>query len=120
MSLPLMDKPVSEYFNEFVFGPEARRKYLPIEILEKMTYCIDNDVPIDMETADFIAVGLKNWAIDHQVTHYTHWFQPLTGKTSEKHDTFFKFDKNWRAIEKLSGNELIMQEIGRASCRERV
>ncbi len=110
ISLPLMDKPVSEYFNEFVFGPEARRKYLPIEILEKMTYCIDNDVPIDMETADFIAVGLKNWAIDHQVTHYTHWFQPLTGKTSEKHDTFFKFDKNWRAIEKLSGNELIMQE----------
>ncbi|MBX3043426.1 MAG: glutamine synthetase III [Candidatus Kapabacteria bacterium] len=110
LSMPLMDKPVSEYFNEFVFGPEAKKKYLPIEILEKLTYFIDNSLPIDRETADFIAIGLKNWAIDHQVTHYTHWFQPLTGKTSEKHDTFFQFDKNWRAIEKMSGNELIMQE----------
>jgi glutamine synthetase len=110
MSVPLMEKPVSEYFNEFVFGPEAKKKYLPIEILEKLTHCTDNNIPLDKETADFIAIGLKNWAIDHQVTHYTHWFQPLTGKTSEKHDTFFQFDKNWRAIEKMSGNELIMQE----------
>ncbi len=105
-----MDKPVSEYFNQFVFGPEAKKKYLPIEIYEKFEYCLENDIPIDAETADLIAIGLKNWAIDHGVTHYTHWFQPLTGKTSEKHDTFFKFDKNWRAIEKLSGNELIVQE----------
>lgn len=110
MSLPLMDKPVSEYFNEFVFGPEAKKKYLSIEILEKMNHFIENEIPFDKETADFIAIGIKNWAIDHQVTHYTHWFQPLTGKTSEKHDTFFQFDKNWRAIEKMSGNELIMQE----------
>ncbi len=110
MNLPLMDKPVSDYFNEFVFGPEAKKKYLPQEILEKFTNCLENDIPIDKETANFIAIGLKNWAIDHQVTHYTHWFQPLTGKSSEKHDTFFQFDKNWRAIEKMSGNELIMQE----------
>jgi glutamine synthetase len=110
MSMPLMDKPVSEYFNEFVFGPEAKKKHLPIETLEKMNHCIENYIPIDKETADIIAVGLKNWAIDHQVTHYTHWFQPLTGKTSEKHDTFFQFDKNWRAIEKISGRELVVQE----------
>lgn len=110
MSMPLMEKPVSDYFNEFVFGPEAKKKYLPIEILEKLNHCIENYIPLDKETADIIALGLKNWAIDHQVTHYTHWFQPLTGKTSEKHDTFFQFDKNWRAIEKLSGRELTIQE----------
>lgn len=110
MNMPLMDKPVSEYFNEFVFGPEAKRKYLPVQVLEKLNYCIENYIPLDKENADIIAAGLKNWAIDNHVTHYTHWFQPLTGKTSEKHDTFFQFDKNWRAIEKISGSELIIQE----------
>lgn len=105
-----MDKPVSEYFNQYVFGPEAKKKYLAIDVYEKFENCIENDIALDSDTADMIAIGLKNWAIDHGVTHYTHWFQPLTGKTSEKHDTFFKFDKNWQAIEMLSGLELIVQE----------
>ncbi|PKL85998.1 MAG: glutamine synthetase type III [Ignavibacteriae bacterium HGW-Ignavibacteriae-1] len=105
-----MDKPVSEYFNQYVFGPEAKKKYLAIDVYEKFENCIENDIALDSDTADMIAIGLKNWAIDHGVTHYTHWFQPLTGKTSEKHDTFFKFDKHWRAIEMLSGLELIVQE----------
>jgi glutamine synthetase len=105
-----MDKPVSEYFNQYVFGPEAKKKYLAIDVYEKFENCIENDIPLDSDTAEMIAIGLKNWAIDHGVTHYTHWFQPLTGKTSEKHDTFFKFDKHWRAIEMLSGLELIVQE----------
>ncbi len=105
-----MMKPVSEYFNEFVFGPEAKKKYLPNEILEKLANSIANFQTLDIETAEIIAMGLKNWAIDYGVTHYTHWFQPLTGKASEKHDTFFKFDKDWRAIEHLSGTELTVQE----------
>lgn len=105
-----MDKPVSEYFNQYVFGPEAKKKYLAIDVYEKFENCIENDIALDSDTADMIAIGLKNWAIDHGVTHYTHWFQPLTGKTSEKHDTFFKFDKHWQAIEMLSGLELIVQE----------
>lgn len=108
-SVPML-KPVSEYFNEYVFGPEAKKKYLPLEILEKFNRCIQHQIPIDIETANIIAIGLKNWAIDNNVTHYTHWFQPLNGKTSEKHDTFFQFDKEWRAVEKFSGAELIAQE----------
>lgn len=103
-------KPVSEYFNEFVFGPESKKKYLPNEIVEKLNDTVVNHNQLEAEVADIIAMGLKNWAMDNGVTHYTHWFQPLTGKTSEKHDTFFKFDKNWRAIEHLSGTELIVQE----------
>ncbi|HRP01925.1 MAG TPA: glutamine synthetase III [Candidatus Kapabacteria bacterium] len=103
-------KPVSEYFNEFVFGPEAKKKYLPNDIVEKLNETITNHTQLELEVAEIVSMGLKNWAIDNGVTHYTHWFQPLTGKTSEKHDTFFKFDKNWRAIEQLSGNELIVQE----------
>ena len=108
-SSPML-KPVSEYFNEFVFGPEAKKKYLPSDILEQFERKINNFEQITIEMANIIAMGLKNWAVDNGVTHYTHWFQPLTGKTSEKHDTFFKFDKNWRAIEHLSGSELIVQE----------
>jgi glutamine synthetase len=108
-SAPML-KPVSEYFNENVFGPEVKKKYLPSDILNKLNRCIDDYKPIDIETANIIAFGLKNWAIDNDVTHYTHWFQPLNGKTSEKHDTFFQFDKEWRAVEKFSGAELIAQE----------
>ncbi len=103
-------KPVSEYFNEFVFGPEAKKKYLPNDIVEKLNNSITNYTQLEPEVIEIIAMGLKNWAVDNGVTHYTHWFQPLTGKTSEKHDTFFKFDKNWRAIESLSGSELVAQE----------
>lgn len=108
-STPLF-KPVSDYFNELVFDYEAKKKYLPDDIIEKLDNSIDNYVKLEQKVTDIIAMGVKNWAVDNGVTHYTHWFQPLNGRTSEKHDTFFKFDKNWNAIEHLSGTELVIQE----------
>jgi glutamine synthetase len=105
-----MEVPVSNYYNKLVFDQAQQKKYLVNEAYEKLQDCIQSNSQLDYQTADLIANGLKNWAIDNEVTHYTHWFQPLTGKTSEKHDTFFKFDRDWNAIEEFEGQELIVQE----------
>lgn len=104
------DKPISEYYSRLVFNDEAIKKYLMKEAYEGLTAAIEDGKKIDAKTADFVAVGMRNWALDHGATHYTHWFQPLTGRTAEKHDSFFKLDKHGNPIEAFSGKELIKQE----------
>lgn len=97
-------------FNQLVFGNEAKKQYLIPEAYEALMQSIETGEPVDRRTADFIANGLKNWALENDCTHYTHWFQPLTGKTAEKHDVFFKLEQNGNAIFHFDGSSLIQQE----------
>ena len=79
---------VSEYYGENVFNRKAMQKYLSKETYKALTHAIDNGTPIDREIANHVAAGMRMWALEKGVTHYTHWFQPLTGVTAEKHDSF--------------------------------
>ncbi len=101
---------ISEIFGSLVFGQEAIKKYLLKEAYDSLMISIETGQQVDRRTADFVAVGMKNWALDRGVTHYTHWFQPLTGKTAEKHDSFFQIFPDGIGIEEFDGNTLIQQE----------
>lgn len=101
---------VSEYFGENVFNRKAMQKYLSKETYKALTYAIDNGVPIDREVANLVAAGMRMWALEKGVTHYTHWFQPLTDGTAEKHDAFVEHDGNGGMIEEFSGKLLVQQE----------
>ena len=81
-----------EYFGKKVFNREKMYKYLPKQVYEKMIDVMDNGARLDRDIADAVAAGLKQWAIENGVTHYTHWFQPLTEGTAEKHDSFIEHD----------------------------
>lgn len=109
-SLGRENRTISEYYGELVFGPVSQKKYIIEEANLSLNHAIKTGEPIDHKTADFIANGLKNWAIENGVTHYAHWFQPLTGKTAEKHDAFFILDRDDQAIEEFNGKVLIQQE----------
>lgn len=109
------DTNISDYFGKLVFGPDAIKKYIMRDAYDNLMQSIKYGDRIDQRTADFVAVGMKNWAMDMGATHFTHWFQPLTGKTAEKHDSFFKLDKVGRAIETFSGSILIKQETDGSS-----
>ena len=100
----------SEYFGKFVFSKKKMYEYLPTEAYNKMCDVIDNGAPLDRSVADAVAEGMKQWAISLGVTHYTHWFQPLTEGTAEKHDGFVEHDGKGGMIEKFTGKLLIQQE----------
>lgn len=85
-------------------------KYLTEKAYERITDCIDNGTPLDRETADAVAAGMKKWAIEMGATHYTHWFHPLTEGTAEKHDAFVEHDGKGGMVEEFSGKLLIQQE----------
>ncbi len=101
---------VSEYYGENVFNRKAMQKYLSKETYKALTYAIDNGVAIDREIANHVAAGMRMWALEKGVTHYTHWFQPLTDGTAEKHDAFVEHDGNGGMIEEFSGKLLAQQE----------
>ncbi|MDY4706231.1 MAG: glutamine synthetase III, partial [Prevotella sp.] len=100
----------SEYFGKNVFNRAKMYKYLPADIYEKLIDVIDNGTPLDRGIADAVAKGMKQWADENGVTHYTHWFQPLTEGTAEKHDAFIEPDGKGGMIEKFSGKLLVQQE----------
>ena len=100
----------SKYYGELVFNREKMFKYLPEKAYERITDCIDNGAPLDRETADIVAAGMKKWAIGMGATHYTHWFHPLTEGTAEKHDAFVEHDGKGGMVEEFSGKLLIQQE----------
>ena len=85
-------------------------KYLPLSTYTKLREAIDEGTPLTMEVANEVADGMKRWAIENGVTHCTHWFQPLTEGTAEKHDAFVEHDRKGGMIENFSGKELIQQE----------
>ncbi|MDR2853881.1 MAG: glutamine synthetase III [Prevotellaceae bacterium] len=103
---------VSEYFGKYVFSREQMAKYLSKETLKVITDAIDKGEVLDRDIADYVASGMKLWAIEMGATHYTHWFQPLTDGTAEKHDAFIEYEgaPGSRVIEEFSGKLLAQQE----------
>ena len=99
-----------EYFGKKVFNREKMYKYLPKDIYQKMVDVIDNGARLDRAVADGVAAGMIQWARENGVTHYTHWFQPLTEGTAEKHDSFIEHDGKGGMIEDFSGKLLVQQE----------
>jgi len=101
----------SEFFGKNVFNQNAMRQYLTKSALEGVLSAIKKGTKIDRNLADNISTGLKEWAISKGATHYTHWFQPLTGSTAEKHDAFFEtLGDEGQSIEKFNGGQLVQQE----------
>lgn len=101
---------ISEFFGSNVFNKDAMLEYLPEEAYKSVIEAIDNGTKIDRRIADQVASAMKDWAITKNVTHYTHWFQPLTGATAEKHDAFFEPIGGGRVIERFDGALLVQQE----------
>ena len=100
----------SDYFGELVFDRKKMCKYLDVESLHALLDCIEGGKPLDRKTADGVARGMKQWAIEHGVTHVTHWFQPLTDGTAEKHDSLIDYDGKGGVIETFDGKMLAQQE----------
>jgi glutamine synthetase len=100
----------SELFAKRVFNKKMMRKYMSVEAFEGVMNASDKGVKIDRVIASQVASAMKNWAMEQGVTHYTHWFQPLTGATAEKHDAFFDFSSDGEIIEQFEGKSLVQQE----------
>ncbi len=100
----------SEYFGELVFDRNKMQKYLDSKTFYALLECIEGGKPLDRKTADGVAVGMKTWALEHHVTHVTHWFQPLTEGTAEKHDSLIDYDGRGGVIESFDGKALAQQE----------
>ena len=100
----------AEYFGKYVFNREKMFKYLPAPVYARLADAMDNGAALDREVADQVAEGMKRWAMELGVTHYTHWFQPLTEGTAEKHDAFIEHDGKGGMLEEFSGKLLVQQE----------
>jgi glutamine synthetase len=101
---------LSDYYGQSVFGPEAMRATMSADYFKRVQAAINAGTGIDRPLADAVAAAMKLWAMQHGATHYTHWFQPLTGSTAEKHDSFFDLDRDGNAIEAFKGSALVQQE----------
>lgn len=101
---------ISDYYGAHVFDRKKMQEFLPSEAYKAVINAIEKGIPFNREMADMIANGMKSWAKTYHVTHYTHWFQPLTDGTAEKHDGFIEFDEDGDIIERFSGKLLIQQE----------
>ena len=100
---------VKDYFAQDVFTREKMKEYIAQEVLDQLFDDVDNGRTIHRDIANVVAIGIRKWAMDHGATHFTHWFQPLTGGTAEKHDAFFTL-KNGALMEEFSGDSLYQQE----------
>jgi len=101
----------SEIFGSNVFGDKAMRQFLTPDAYKAVKNAIELGTKIDRKIADYVAMGMKEWALSKNVTHYTHWFQPLTGTTAEKHDAFFETSMDGSdPVEKFGGSQLVQQE----------
>lgn len=101
---------MADYYGCHVFNRKNMLRYLPLSAVEAIDSAIENSGSISQEEAELIANGMRAWAKDNSVTHYTHWFQPLTDGTAEKHDSFIEFSKDGVPIERFSGKVLVQQE----------
>ena len=110
VNVTLPSDKISEFFASNVFGKDAMKEYLSKEAYESVMSAIDKGTNIDRKISEQVASAMKAWAINKKATHYTHWFQPLTGTTAEKHDAFFEPVGDGRAIEKFEGTQLVQQE----------
>ena len=110
LNLEKWDKPTSSFFGKRVFDRRKMKKFLSAEAFEAVIDAIDNGTTINRKVADAVAQGMKSWAIENGATHYTHWFQPLTDGTAEKHDAFIEFDEYGGVVESFNGELLAQQE----------
>ena len=101
---------VTEFYGSNIFNDEVMRAMLSPEAYMKVTVAIKSGDKIDREIADEVAAAMKSWAVSKGATHYTHWFQPLTGGSAEKHDAFFDINSDGKAVEKFKGSALTQQE----------
>jgi glutamine synthetase len=93
-----------------VFGDEEMRKRLPEGAYRSLKGCVQHGTALDPALADLVANAMKDWALSHGATHFTHWFQPMTGLTAEKHDSFVNWDESGRLIMEFSGKALVKGE----------
>ena len=110
IDVELPSNKVSDFFGTNVFSYEVMQKYLSEGVLKTLKAAMESSTPIDMATADEVAIAMKTWALEKGVTHYTHWFQPLTGTTAEKHDVFLDVSPEGKVMEKFGGGQLVQQE----------
>ena len=110
VEVPVPAERPSEYFGKYVFNREKMFKYLPTDVYARLTDAMDHGAALDRDVADRVAEGMKRWAMELGATHYTHWFQPLTEGTAEKHDAFVEHDGKGGMVEEFSGKLLVQQE----------
>src|SRR5574344_978436 len=110
LEVSLPSKDLSDYYSCHVFNRKTMQKWLPKEAYEAVVAAIEEAKPISRHSADLIANAMKSWAKQFGVTHYTHWFQPLTDGTAEKHDSFLSFSQEGDVIEQFDGKLLVQQE----------
>ena len=110
LGTPDLTAPGAAIFGEDVFGQAAQRVHLPKDVFRQLQSTIERGEQLDSSIANVVAQAMKEWAMEKGATHYTHWFQPLTGSTAEKHDSFFNPDGDGSAIAEFSGDELIRGE----------
>ncbi len=110
LDIPIPEERPAEYYASSVFNAEKMRKYLSKDTFEALADIIENHSTVDRNMANAVAAGMKQWAMENGATHYTHWFQPLTGGTAEKHDAFIEHDGHGGVIEEFSGKLLLQQE----------
>ncbi|HZN61106.1 MAG TPA: glutamine synthetase III, partial [Planctomycetota bacterium] len=103
-------RPITEFYGENVFGMAVLRESLPKKVFQSLLRTVDHGEKLDPVHADTIANAMKDWAIARGATHYTHWFQPMTGLTAEKHDSFVVYTGDGKAIAEFSGKTLIQGE----------
>ena len=101
---------IKDLFGELVFSEEVQKERLPKQVFKALQRTIKQGVPLDPGIADAVASAMKDWAIEHGATHFTHLFQPMTGLTAEKHDAFLSFDDQRQPVETFSGSQLIQSE----------
>lgn len=101
---------ISNYFGKNVFNDSVMKARLPKETYKEVRRAIDDGKRLDIETANVVANAMKDWAVENGATHFTHWFQPMTGVTAEKHDSFISPEKNGSVIMEFSGKELVRGE----------
>ena len=105
-----MAQSIPELYGSLVFNDKIMREKLPKDMYKALKKTIENGTHLELDVANSVAVAMKEWALEHGATHYTHWFQPMTGVTAEKHDSFLSPESNAHAVLEFSGKELIKGE----------
>ena len=102
--------PGNQIYGMNVFGPVAQQQYLPKSVFKRLAHALEHGLSLDQDLADGVASAMRAWAMERGATHYTHWFQPLTGSTAEKHDSFYAPAGDGTAISEFSGKDLVRGE----------
>ncbi len=106
----IMAKSIPEIYGSLVFNDKVMREKLPKDIYKALRKTIENNTHLELDVANSVAVAMKEWAVENGATHFTHWFQPMTGFTAEKHDSFISPVDNGQIIMDFSGKELVKGE----------